>query len=215
MFCYLIIDLNVLALADTASAQNCVECHKEVTPHIVQDWILSAHSDNDVDCSTCHGDGQESADDVAEMLTVTAETCGQRHEDRIIQCKSGKHVLAWAAMKAMPTTHHKPMELIEDMKGCSGYPKIGMKTEAEIAELKQDGSGFGFASCNACHTLLTFPVAEVRDPQACATYHMPDQADVSRLPPMPSTQDVQRWSPNAEDVTPRTSPAVSWRRANG
>jgi hypothetical protein len=172
MYRYLILGAIVLALATTAGAQNCVECHEEITPHIVQDWMLSAHSDNDVDCSTCHGDAHESADDVAEVLTVTAETCAECHEERVEQFKRGKHALAWAAMKAMPTTHHKPMELIEGMKGCGGCHKIGMKTEAEIAELKRSGSGFGFASCDACHTRHTFSVAEARDPQACATCHM-------------------------------------------
>ena len=41
-------------------AQDCVVCHKDITPNIVTDWQLSKHSENDVDCSVCHGDGHNS-----------------------------------------------------------------------------------------------------------------------------------------------------------
>jgi hypothetical protein len=58
------------------------------------------------------------------------------------------------------------------MKGCGGCHKIGLKTEAEIAELKKGSGGFGLASCDACHTRHTFSVAEARQPQACQTCHM-------------------------------------------
>jgi cytochrome c553 len=50
--------------------------------------------------------------------------------------------------------------------------KIGVKTEEEIAVLKQEGGGFGVASCDACHTRHLFSVEEARQPQACQTCHM-------------------------------------------
>jgi len=88
------------------------------------------------------------------------------------QFEAGKHALAWAAMKAMPTAHWQPMALTEGMKGCGGCHKIGIKTEAEIKELKNQGAGFGLASCDACHTRHLFSVKEARQPQACQTCHM-------------------------------------------
>ena len=88
------------------------------------------------------------------------------------QFKGGKHAFAWTAMKAMPTAHWQPMALMEGMKGCGGCHKIGLKTEAEIKELKKDGAGFGVASCDACHTRHIFSVQEAKQPQACQTCHM-------------------------------------------
>ncbi len=164
--------LGMLLSAGGLKAQECIACHTKITPNIVQDWRLSKHSANDVECSTCHGDGHTTADDVASVGIPTPETCNTCHEDRVTQFKAGKHSLAWAALKAMPTTHQKPMALIEGMKGCGGCHKIGLKSEEEIQALKADGAGFGLASCDACHTRHTFSVIEARQPQACQTCHM-------------------------------------------
>ena len=158
--------------ATGAALVQCVECHKKVTPAIVSDWQLSKHSQNDIDCAVCHGDEHTSAEDVAKVKIPTPETCALCHEAQVEQFKSGKHAFAWAAMKAMPTTHALPVALREGMKGCGGCHKIGLKTEAEIKELKAMGAGFGVASCDACHTRHTFSVVEARQPQACQTCHM-------------------------------------------
>jgi hydroxylamine dehydrogenase len=58
------------------------------------------------------------------------------------------------------------------MIGCGGCHKLGLKDEKTIMELKKEGSVFGHASCDACHTRHTFSVAEAREPQSCQTCHM-------------------------------------------
>ena len=58
------------------------------------------------------------------------------------------------------------------MKGCGGCHKLGLKDDEEIAALKAEGSVFGHASCDACHTRHTFSVKEAQQPQACQTCHM-------------------------------------------
>lgn len=168
----IIIFLASLFVASTASAQECVDCHKKITPNIVSDWQLSKHSQNEIDCSVCHGDGHRSKQDVAKVQIPTPRTCALCHEMKFQQFKSGKHAFAWAAMKAMPTAHWQPMAMMEGMKGCGGCHKIGLKTEGEIKELKKDGAGFGVASCDACHTRHIFSIQEARQPQACQTCHM-------------------------------------------
>lgn len=161
-----------VVLASTDKGPACVACHRTVTPGIVSDWQLSKHSQNGIDCAICHGDAHMSADDVAKVQIPTPDTCAMCHETQVQQFKSGKHALAWAAMKAMPTTHALPVAMREGLKGCGGCHKIGLKTDAEIKELKATGAGFGVASCDACHTRHTFSVVEARQPQACQTCHM-------------------------------------------
>ena len=164
--------ISLLAAAGVVHAETCVECHRKTTPNIVSDWQLSKHSQNAVTCGACHGEGHNSGADVAKAKIPTAETCAQCHADQVTQYKNSKHAAAWAAMKAMPTFHYQPMATTEGMKGCGGCHKIGVKSEAEIANLKAEGNGFGTASCDACHTRHTFSVAEARQPQACETCHM-------------------------------------------
>jgi len=167
----LIVFLN-LVFVSVVSAQDCVECHRKITPNIVSDWQLSKHNQNKIGCSECHGDQHKSAQDVVKVKIPTPDTCGTCHEARVKQFKAGKHAAAWAAMKAMPTIHWQPMALTEGMKGCGGCHKLGLKSEAEIKELKKSGPGFGIASCDACHTRHTFSVQEAKQPQACQTCHM-------------------------------------------
>jgi hypothetical protein len=162
----------IVFFASNALAQECVDCHKKVTPNIVSDWQVSKHSQNEIGCSLCHGEQHKSADDVAKVQIPTPDTCATCHETQVEQFKGGKHAIAWAAMKAMPTAHWQPMALMEGMKGCGGCHKIGLKTEAELKDLKKDGAGFGTASCDACHTRHVFLVQEARQPQACQTCHM-------------------------------------------
>jgi hydroxylamine dehydrogenase len=168
----LLIFAGILISASGLLAQECVQCHRKITPNIVSDWQLSKHSRNEVSCSVCHGDQHNSAQNVANVEIPTPETCALCHTKRVRQFKEGKHAKAWAAMKAMPTAHWQPMELMEGMKGCGGCHKIGLKTEAEIKDLKRGGAGFGVASCDGCHTRHIFSTQEAKQPQACRTCHM-------------------------------------------
>lgn len=163
----------VLFLSVALPAQQvCVDCHRGVTPNIVSDWKLSKHSQVNLGCADCHGDQHTSAQDVARAKIPTPETCGACHAAQVEQFKRGKHVLAWAAMEAMPTIHWQPMALIEGQKGCGGCHKIGLKSPQQIEALRTDVTRFGIASCDACHTRHVFSADEARQPQACETCHM-------------------------------------------
>ncbi len=110
--------------------------------------------------------------DASKAAVPTPEVCAECHDVQVTQFKKGKHALAWAAVKAMPTTHMLPMELIDGMKGCGSCHKIGLKSAKDIKELKESGQSHGLASCDACHTRHTFSVKEAQQPQACQTCHM-------------------------------------------
>lgn len=168
----IVFGLTLLVCSPVIAAESCVECHNKVTPNIVADWRLSQHAQNDISCSACHGASHQSATDVDKVTLPTIATCKQCHEDQAAQFSKGKHAFAWVSMNAMPTTHALPMALTEGMKGCGGCHKLGLKTDAEIQKLRADGSVFGHASCDACHTRHTFSKKEALQPQACETCHM-------------------------------------------
>jgi hypothetical protein len=150
----------------------CVGCHEKQHPGIVADWKISKHSTSGVSCEACHGEAHQSATDAAKAAIPTPDTCATCHDTQVAQFKKGKHALAWAAMKAMPSAHAQPVAMMEGMKGCGGCHKLGLKSEAEHRELQQQGRGFGIASCDACHTRHAFSLKEARQPQACQTCHM-------------------------------------------
>ena len=167
--------LFLLAFPPTAALpvqETCLDCHQTVTPKIVSDWKLSRHHAAGVECSTCHGLEHTGDYDVEKAGLPTPETCSPCHPAQVKQYKAGKHSLAWASMKAMPTFHWQPMALTEGVKGCGGCHKIGLKTEEEIRQLRAQTNAFGVASCDACHTRHLFSKTEAQQPQACQTCHM-------------------------------------------
>jgi uncharacterized CHY-type Zn-finger protein len=167
-----LVALSLVCLPSFAAANDCVECHREITPLAVKDWELSKHAGEDVTCDVCHG-GEHTGNDDAHLATgPTADTCAACHSDQYDQFSRGKHALAWTVMEAMPTTHALPMAMADGMKGCGGCHKVGLKSDEKIAQLKESGSKFGHASCDACHTRHSFSVKEAQQPQACQTCHM-------------------------------------------
>jgi hydroxylamine dehydrogenase len=155
-----------------AAPDNCVDCHKKETPSIVADWQASLHSKKEVSCKTCHGEAHKSMHDGAKAALPSPEVCGACHSQRLEQFKKGKHAQAWLAMKIMPTFHSQPVAMTDGMKGCGGCHRLGLKNEDDLRALKAQGSGFGLASCDVCHTRHSFSVKEARQPQACQTCHM-------------------------------------------
>ena len=166
------VDALAIAPQGADAGAGCVECHSKVTPKIVTDWQQSKHSQMGISCDACHGSDHTTSTDTAKTKIPTPETCAPCHETQVAQFKKGKHSMAWASMEAMPTIHWQPMALTEGMKGCGACHKIGIKSAEQIVTLQKEGSRFGIASCDACHTRHTFSLAEARSPQACETCHM-------------------------------------------
>jgi hydroxylamine dehydrogenase len=172
LFMLILLALMMGIIPAAGFAADCVDCHKSNTPNIVTDWQLSKHGQAGFDCTVCHGDQHTTANDVAKAQIPTPDTCGTCHDQQVKQYKAGKHAFAWAAMKAMPTMHWQSSAPAEGMNGCAGCHKIGLKTEAEIKDLKKSSPGFGTASCDVCHTRHLFSKEEALQPQACQTCHM-------------------------------------------
>ena len=172
---HILVLLLIISVAGLFASNNvfakskCISCHEKETPGIVKQFLSGKMGKAGLDCSTCHGsDHQKGAEDARLAKLPTPDTCNQCHPKQVSQYKTGKHSLAWIAMKAMPMLQHQPSMIVgEGYKGCSGCHKIGLKS-AEEARAYRYGSG----ACDSCHTRHTFSVKEARDPRACQSCHM-------------------------------------------
>jgi len=154
-----------------AAPVDCVGCHTERTPGIVQQWNAGVMGKSGMTCSACHGTEHREATDYAKAKMPTPDTCQPCHAKQVEQFRAGKHALAWVAMEAMPMITHEPAPVVgpDGFKGCSGCHKIGEKS-ADV--LGAGGWRYGTGSCDSCHTRHAFSKAEARDPRACQTCHM-------------------------------------------
>ena len=146
----------------------CIDCHKKVTPGVVQQHLEGKMSKKGVDCSTCHGSEHKKDSDANLAKMPTPETCAMCHLKQAKQFKEGKHNLAWIASSSMPMMGHQPSAVAGgDYKGCSSCHRIGVQPDAA-----QTGYHYGHAQCDSCHTRHSFKKSEANDPRACQTCHM-------------------------------------------
>ncbi len=155
------------SLTIKAQDSECIICHEDETPGIVEQWRQSKMYPIS-DCAICHGSEHVDDTDVTEALIPTPDTCNICHFNQVSQFRQGKHALAWAAMQAMPAWSHLPtgVQDVEGFKGCSGCHKIGEIPADQVADLD-----YGTASCDSCHTRHIFSKQEALEPEACLPCH--------------------------------------------
>jgi hydroxylamine dehydrogenase len=154
------------------AADKCVECHTKVSPGMVQDWKASVHSENDVTCSTCHGEEHSTAEDSKLAVLPSEQVCAECHQEQFDSFAKGKHNFGWTSLNAIPATHMAPDELIEGGRGCGGCHNMGIKTEAQKKDQLDKGYRYQVNSCDECHTRHTFSKKEANNPRACQQCHM-------------------------------------------
>jgi len=165
--------LSIFFVSGVAMAGDaCIDCHTKISPGQVKDWQVSTHSENDVTCSTCHGEEHSSAEDYKKAQLPDENVCAECHEDQFQQFAQGKHNHGWTSMNAIPATHYAPDELIEGGRGCGGCHNMGIKSEAQKKDQLKKGYRYQNNSCDECHTRHSFSKKEAQNPRACQTCHM-------------------------------------------
>ncbi|OCC16122.1 Multiheme cytochrome c [Dissulfuribacter thermophilus] len=162
----------VVFLGNVYAEENCITCHKKISPGQVKDWSVSKHAENDITCSVCHGDEHKSKADVNKVILPDEHKCAECHEEQFNQFRRGKHQFGWTSLNALPITHVEPDELMEGGRGCGGCHNMGIKTEAQKQEQRKKGYRYQNNSCDECHTRHSFSKKEALDPRACQQCHM-------------------------------------------
>jgi hypothetical protein len=167
----------------------CIQCHKEATPGIYNQWKESAMGQAGVNCYDCHQAeaGDPDAFEHKELIhiVVTPKNCARCHEKEFKEFESSAHADAVKNMEKMDG-HAAKIAWGEDGKrtGCVSCHGSVLKVMGEgmlapdtwpntgIGRVNPDGSR---GSCTACHTRHIFSREQARRPDTCGRCHTGDE----------------------------------------
>ena len=188
-------------------SKKCVDCHRDKTPSLYQQWGDSKHFRANIGCYECHLARDRDADAFkheGEIISVivSPRDCGRCHEAEVEQFTESHHAKAGRILGSLDNV------LAEVVEGNSGFvtPAFpgGVSAAAangcwqchgaEVKVLK-DGkldpatwpnTGIGRfnpdgseGSCTACHSRHSFSAAQARHPDTCGKCHMgPDHPQI-------------------------------------
>lgn len=150
----------------TYSGEECLGCHRQVTPNIFVQWNQSKHGMNSVYCDSCHGSNHEA------LIWPTGQQCKSCHSTQVEQFIKGKHHLAWLAGDVIASSVLQLDETIA-WKGCGYCHRIGSSGNTTNWGPNTPGVATTAGSkCDSCHTRHSFSIVEARKPEACRNCHM-------------------------------------------
>jgi len=176
--------------------KDCLACHQNTTPGIVQQWKESAHFRERVDCYSCHkanDNDPATFDHYGKKIAVivTPNYCNRCHSAEVKEFEGSRHA---AAASFIGSLDNVLGEIVEGgaaaTNGCQqchgstvvykGDGKFDSATwpNSGIGRLNPDGSK---GTCAACHGRHSFSSALARQPENCGKCHMgPDhpQAEI-------------------------------------
>ncbi len=167
----------------SAESQDCVDCHKDTTPKLVEFYTSSRHArpvrpeSEVVECMDCHGAEEGDWDAFkcpdSDTLTAAHPTAGdcateECHEQQYEEFSRSKHS-ALAKIFMAGSFDRTVMEpAIATKHGCEQCHNIG--------HYWPDGS---VGECDACHPKHSFDVAVARNPYSCGECHIgPDHPHI-------------------------------------
>ena len=183
-----------LLLGSVAMAQgeNCVQCHEQRSPMVVEQWRDSAHGREDVTCMACHDPeiaktvvSERCAEKVA--IVVSPAVCANCHAQQVTEQEGTKHA----------TTLHFFVNVLHDgwtVKGAANdaeravgcYPCHGSIIKDELNGINWPNNGVGrlnpdgtMGTCTVCHSHHRFSLKEAKNPTTCGRCHLgPDHPQI-------------------------------------
>jgi len=181
-------------------SKDCVACHKDFTPVIVQQWGESKHFGSDIGCHDCH-QAETTDNDAFEhfgktiSVIVSPKDCARCHVQSVSEFTASRHA---KAARILGSLDNRLAEVVEGNRGfvTPGFP-LGNAASAvtgcwqchgsEVKVLEKGlldpatwpNTGIGRinpdgseGSCSACHARHAFSVEQARNPENCGRCHM-------------------------------------------
>ncbi len=180
----------------------CIQCHKQVTPALYDDWANSRHASANITCYDCHKADQHDPDvsaahykqyersdtkwgikeyRVPVSAVVTPKDCSRCHPDEATQYARSKHAntleILWKIDPWLNDGMNSQGERVSGCFHCHGTV-VKMKNGAPDP-MTWPNVGVGRinmdgskGSCTSCHTRHRFSVMEARKPEACGQCHL-------------------------------------------
>jgi hydroxylamine dehydrogenase len=174
--------------------KQCLQCHQNTTPGIVDQWKNSAHYRTGIDCYSCHkaNEGDPATFDhygAKIAVIVTPNYCNRCHKKEVAQFEASHHAKAASFIGSLDNI------LGEVVEGGAAAVNGCMQCHGSTVKYKGDGkfdastwpnSGIGRVNpdgskgtCAACHGRHSFSSALARQPENCGKCHMgPDHPQI-------------------------------------
>jgi hydroxylamine dehydrogenase len=172
----------------------CIGCHESQSPSFVQEWRISEHAEEGVDCFSCHRAEKSDPDAMDHngftiSVLVTPKDCERCHAKEVKEMTTSHHAKAGDILNSLDNylgevvggpeavavgcvqCHGAKVKVLDNGKlDTNSWPNTG------IGRINPDGS---LGSCTACHTRHNFSKAQAREPEACGKCHLgPDHPQI-------------------------------------
>jgi len=165
----------------------CLECHRDMSPALAEQWRLGAMGQAGVNCYDCHRAEKGDVDAMDHngytiALLVTPKDCGRCHEREVEEMTGSHHAKAGQILNTLDNylgevvggpaavsvgcrqCHGSKIEVLENGKlDPATWPNTG------IGRINPDGSS---GTCSACHTRHRFSRMQAREPENCGKCHL-------------------------------------------
>jgi hypothetical protein len=210
LFALLPISLAIAGMVPEAiskESKECIACHKEQTPAIVEQWGASKHFRANVSCYECHQakTGEPDAyehNDVIIATIVSPQDCARCHSAEVKEFVSSHHS---KAARILGSQDNRLAEVVEGNRGfkTEGFPdgvssavvngcwqchgsEVKVLKDGKLDPATWPNTGIGRinpdgseGSCSACHSRHKFSVEQARNPENCGKCHMgPDHPQI-------------------------------------
>lgn len=189
-------------------SKECISCHQDETPGIVNDWRESRHGHVSVSCLDCHSVEKDAPNatqhasligtDVYVSVLVPPSKCAECHPGEADDFAHSGHYRAALqiegkdAMQTLMFVHegqnHPEVSGASKATGCNQCHGVRIELDETGAPTPDTWpvAGIGnvypdgsVGNCTVCHTRHKFDIAEARKPEACASCHLgPDHPDI-------------------------------------